>query len=62
MHKPNLELILMPSMACNLACRYCYVLDKHSDVMDIELAKSAIRQVVAANDAAVPSRVYWHGA
>lgn len=62
MHKPNLELILMPSMACNLACRYCYVLDKHSDVMDIELAKSAIRQVVAANDAAVPTRVYWHGA
>lgn len=62
MLKPNLELILMPSMSCNMACRYCYVLDKHTDRMDIELAKSAIRQAVACNDPAVPTRVYWHGA
>lgn len=62
MIRPNLEVILMPTMACNLACNYCYVLDKYPGTMDPALAKRVIEQVVAYNDPCIPTKVYWHGA
>lgn len=62
MYGPNLEAIIMPVMTCNLACDYCYVTEKYRGVMDLALAKSVIRQIVAYNDPTVPTRVYWHGA
>lgn len=62
MNSPNLDVIIMPTMACNLSCDYCYVLDKHSGVMDLDLAKRAIEQVVAQNDPCTPTNLYWHGA
>ncbi len=62
MNRPNLDIILMPTMACNLACDYCYVLDKRPSVMEPALAKKAIEQVLAYNDPCVPTNIYWHGA
>lgn len=62
MNKPNLDVILMPTMACNLACDYCYVLDKRPGIMDPTLAKRVIEQVLAYNDPCVPTKIYWHGA
>lgn len=59
---PNLEIILMPTMACNMACDYCYVVEKYPGTMDLQLAKSVIEQVVAHNNPALRTRVYWHGA
>jgi uncharacterized protein len=62
MNKPNIDLILMSTLSCNLACDYCYVADKKSGVMDLSLARKAIRQVMERNDASSPTNVYWHGA
>lgn len=62
MQGPNIEVILMPTMACNMACDYCYVLNKYSSTMDFGLAKSVIKQIVAHNDPAVATQIYWHGA
>lgn len=62
MERPNIEVILMPTMACNMVCEYCYVLNKRAGIMEIQLAKRVIEQVVEYNDPAVATRVYWHGA
>lgn len=62
MKRPNISLILMPTMECNMACSYCYVLEKVTGTMDIRLAKRAIEQIMDYNDASVPTNVYWHGA
>ena len=59
---PNLELILMPSMACNMVCDYCYVLNKHSGFMSLDMAKQAIADVVTHNSPHIVTKVYWHGA
>lgn len=62
MRAPNIEVILMPTMTCNMACDYCYVVGKYSGIMDLDLAKSVIEQILAHNDPAIPTQVYWHGA
>ncbi len=62
MNRPNLEVILMPTMSCNMTCDYCYVLDKYSGVMQPELAKRVIEQAVEYNGPCIPTKVYWHGA
>jgi uncharacterized protein len=62
MQNPNIEVILMPTMACNMACDYCYVVEKYPGIMDLDLAKSVIGQVVAHNNPSVATKVYWHGA
>jgi uncharacterized protein len=62
MHRPNIELILMPTMECTMNCDYCYVVEKHSGFMDLQLAKSLIKQVVSYNNPIIPTKIYWHGA
>ena len=62
MLKPNLDLILMPTFTCNMACDYCYILDKCAGVMEISTARRAIEQDMEYNDAKAPTNVYWHGA
>jgi len=59
---PNLEVILMPTMACNMRCDYCYIQEKEPERMTPQLAKKVIEQVVIHNDSSLPTKVYWHGA
>ena len=62
MNKPNIDLILMSTLNCNLACDYCYVSDKKKEFMDLSLAKNAIDQVLEINDPAKATNIFWHGA
>jgi uncharacterized protein len=62
MNRPNIELILMSTLACNMACRYCYVGQKRAACLDLDLAKRAVEQVVAYNDETRPTNIFWHGA
>lgn len=62
MQEPNIELILMPTMICNMACDYCYVTDKKAGLMDLSLARQAIQQVVDRNDPSKATNIFWHGA
>ena len=62
MNRPNVDLILMSTLACNMACKYCYVTEKRPDVMDLGLARRAIEQVMEYNDSARATNVFWHGA
>ena len=42
--EPSVEtLVLVPSERCNLCCTYCYEQHKHSQRMDIQTAKVAVR-------------------
>lgn len=62
MGKPNLSAIIMPTMACNLACDYCYILDKQPGVMSRSLLERTLSEVLEYNDPALRTDVYWHGA
>lgn len=60
--RPNLNLIILPTMACNLACDYCYILNKQPGVMSRSLLERTLCEVLQHNDPAMPTNVYWHGA
>jgi uncharacterized protein len=62
MDRPNIDLILMVTLNCNLACDYCYVIDKKVGVMDLSIAKKAIMEIVRQNDPSKATNIYWHGA
>lgn len=62
MNGPNLDLIIMPTMACNLACDYCYILHKQPGVMSRQLVEHILSEVLQYNDPGLPTNVYWHGA
>jgi uncharacterized protein len=60
--EPNIELILMTTMNCNMACDYCYVTDKKAGFLDLSLARKVIEQVVDRNDPSKATNIFWHGA
>jgi len=62
MQEPNIDLILMPTLICNMACDYCYVTHKKTGLMDLSLAKDVIKQVYSYNNPVKPTIIYWHGA
>ena len=58
-------LILKPTLACNLRCKYCYLSNesKKAEVFDIQFAKTVLRQ---AKDTLLPDnkrqlKILWHG-
>ncbi len=57
----NLHAIIMPNEICNLACSYCYVLNKTTDRMTLMLAKRVVDEVLVHNDSDKPTRFIWHG-
>lgn len=61
MVKQNIHAIVMPNKICNLACSYCYVLDKPSDRMTIPLAKHLIDELLRYNNPEIETRFIWHG-
>lgn len=57
----NLHAIIMPNTACNLACSYCYVLDKTAERMSISLAEHVVDELLNYNNPVEPTRLIWHG-
>lgn len=57
----NIHAIVMPNEICNLACSYCYVLEKHSGRMSVTLAERIIDELLAHNTPDRPTRLIWHG-
>jgi uncharacterized protein len=51
----------MPTDACNLACDYCYVLNKPETRMSEDLARRTVDQVLGRNDPSQLTRFIWHG-
>lgn len=60
--EPNLDPIIMTTMACNMACDYCYVLEKKAGVMSQSLLERTLTEVLEHNDPGMPTNIYWHGA
>jgi len=58
-------LILKPTLACNLSCKYCYLSEesKTSKLFDIEFAKSVLQQAknVLLADKKRRLKILWHG-
>jgi uncharacterized protein len=61
MKRPNLDIILMPTLACNLACDYCYILEKQSGMISETVLERALEGVFRHNDPRYPTNIYWHG-
>lgn len=61
MPKQNIHAIVMPNKICNLACSYCYVLEKPSEKMSLALAERIVDELLAYNEPTQPSRFIWHG-
>jgi len=61
MKKTNIHAIVMPNKSCNLACTYCYVLEKPNERMSVELAERVVDELLAYNDPDQPTRFIWHG-
>lgn len=57
----NLHAIIMPTKACNLACTYCYVLEKKTERMSLSLAEHIVDELLRHNNAVEPTRFIWHG-
>jgi uncharacterized protein len=60
-HHQNLHAIIMPTKTCNLACTYCYVLEKPSERMSLLLAERVINELLNYNNPAELTRLIWHG-
>lgn len=61
MVKQNIHAIVMAGESCNLACTYCYVLQKPPDRMSSALAEKVVDELLHHNDPAYPTRFIWHG-
>jgi uncharacterized protein len=61
MESHNFHAIIMPTETCNLACTYCYVLDKPKTRMSIDLALRVVDELMRINDPTKPTRLIWHG-
>jgi uncharacterized protein len=61
MNEPNLVAIIMPNKICNLACKYCYVVEKPPERMSLALAERVISELLHYNDPAKPTKIIWHG-
>jgi uncharacterized protein len=57
----NVHAIVMPNKNCNLACTYCYVLEKTTERMSLSLAESIIYELLRYNNPAKPTHLIWHG-
>lgn len=57
----NLHAIVMPNKACNLACTYCYVLDKPNQQMPLPLIEHIVDELLNYNSPVDPTRFIWHG-
>lgn len=61
MSKQNIHAIVMPNKLCNLACTYCYVLEKPSERMSLALAERVVDELLRYNDPILETRFIWHG-
>lgn len=61
MNKSNFWAIVMPTKACNLACEYCYVTDKPTEMMSHALVERVLDQLLQHNDPEKLTRITWHG-
>ncbi len=61
MSKQNVHAIVMPTEACNLACVYCYVLEKSAERMSIPLAEHVVDELLNYNAPDQPTKIIWHG-
>jgi len=57
----NFHAIIMPTETCNLACSYCYVLEKPKARMSIEVAKHIIDELLRHNNSDQITQLIWHG-
>jgi uncharacterized protein len=57
----NMHAIIMTNKHCNLACSYCYVLNKSADNMPVSLAIHIVDELLNYNDPDQPTRFIWHG-
>jgi uncharacterized protein len=57
----NFHAIIMPVETCNLACSYCYVLEKPKTRLSINLALHIIDELLLHNDPSKVTRLIWHG-
>lgn len=61
MNSQNLVAIIMPNKICNLACKYCYVIEKPPERMTIALAQRVISELLRYNVPHEPTKIIWHG-
>ena len=58
----SLSVLIEPTSACNLDCRYCYKGDKFDKVMSLSTLETAVQKVISyARDNNRPLLFVWHG-
>lgn len=61
MAKQNMHAIVMPGKSCNIACSYCYVLEKPTEKMCFSTVERIIDELLDYNEPSQPTRFIWHG-
>jgi uncharacterized protein len=57
----NLVVIVMPTKACNLACRYCYVTEKPQSYMSKAMAEKVLANIFECVSPSSMTKIIWHG-